>query len=239
MTTAEENIQALIDEGQPLVRSLATKISRSIPMRIELDDLLAYGQVGLTEAARDFDPERGNRFTTFAYYRVRGAIYDGISKMSWTSRARYNRMRYEQMANETMREVNETLPSSEEPSLEDEAKWLRGVTERLAVVYLASEGGGEGDWTESALEDPAESPSTIAATRELSQKLRELVETLPPAERRLIRTIYFEGTTLQEAANRLGISKSWASRMHAKTLGTLANKLQKLGVDAGEARGRW
>ena len=42
--------------------------------------------------------------------------------------------------------------------------------------------------------------------------------TLPPAERRLVQTIYFEGATLQEAANRIGISKSWASRLHAGLL---------------------
>ena len=239
MTTAEQTIQALIDEGQPLVRSLATKISRNIPIRIELEDLVAYGQVGLAEAAREFEPKRGSRFTTFAYYRVRGAIYDGISKMSWTSRARYNRIRCEQMANEVMREANRDLPPSEERPLEDEATWLRGVTERLAIVYLAGGGEDEIDLAAAVLQDPGEPPSTIAATREICRKLRELVELLPPGERRLIRTIYFEGTTLQEAADRLGISKSWASRVHAKTLGTLAAKLRKLGVDSAQGRGRY
>ena len=58
----------LMEQGQPLVYSLAAKIHRSIPMRIDLDDLIAYGELGLAEAARDFDPEVGTRFTTFAYY---------------------------------------------------------------------------------------------------------------------------------------------------------------------------
>jgi DNA-directed RNA polymerase specialized sigma subunit len=34
--------------------------------------------VGLAEAARQFDPSRGGQFTTYAYYRIRGAILDGL-----------------------------------------------------------------------------------------------------------------------------------------------------------------
>jgi RNA polymerase sigma factor FliA len=94
MAVNAETARQLIEETQPLVRSLAQKISRKIPMQIEFEDLIAYGQIGLAEAARDFDPQRGIQFSTYAYYRIRGAIYDGVSKMSWTSRARYNRLRY-------------------------------------------------------------------------------------------------------------------------------------------------
>ena len=229
MSAVDDNTQTRIEQCQALVRSLALKISRNIPVRIELDDLIAYGQVGLAEAAREFQPDRGIRFTTFAYYRIRGAIYDGVSKMSWTSRARYHRMRYEQMANETLRETNESWPSCDEPSLEDEARWLRSVTEKLAVVYLSS-GCGEDQNGAAALEDPGQPPSAVAASREISQKLHELIETLPPAEKRLIQTVYFEGATLKQAADRLGISKSWASRMHARILELLATKLRSLGV---------
>jgi RNA polymerase sigma factor for flagellar operon FliA len=224
MTAVEKKTQQLIDQGQGLVKSLAAKISRNIPVRVELDDLQAYGQVGLAEAARDFDPEQGVRFTTFAYYRVRGAIYDGLSKMSWTSRARYNRMRYEQMANEALQQAAE---AGGDDSLEGDASWLGGVTEKLAIVYLAS---SRDDDQEPSIRDSATSPSLLAARREIGQKLRDLIEELPPAERRLIKTTYFDGLTLQEAANRLGISKSWASRVHAKTLETLARQLRRLGV---------
>jgi len=230
MKTAGKPPKELIDEGQSMVQSLAAKIYRNIPVRVELDDLIAYGQVGLAQAAREFDPEHGIRFTTYAFHRIRGAIYDGLSEMSWTSRARYRRIRYEQMASETLRLENEATPPSERASLESEARWLRQVAEKLAVVYLTThrdEGHAGGD---RALEDPAEPPSAVVAGREISRKLRELIDTLPPPARRLIRTTYFEGATLQEAADRLGISKSWASRLHAKTLEQLARSLRKMGV---------
>jgi RNA polymerase sigma factor for flagellar operon FliA len=229
MTTPREAQQALISEGQSLVYSLAAKIYRSVPVRVDLDDLIAYGELGLAEAARDFDPDQGVRFTTFAYYRVRGAIYDGLSKMTWTSRARFRRLRYQQMANEVLASEAEK-PQKPNPSLEDEATWFRGVTEELSVVYLASQMSPEAGIRDSAIEDSAVSTApSILAQREISQKLIELVDRLPRIEQRLIRTIYFEGATLQDAANMLGISKSWASRLHAKVLEQLARALRKLG----------
>jgi len=222
----------LIDEGQRLVHSLAAKIHRGLPSRFELDDLVGYGQIGLTEAARDFDAAQGNKFTTFAFYRVRGAIYDGLSKMSWTSRARYNRLRYEQMANLALSEEagSEASPSA---SLLEDARWLRSATEKLTVVFLAflqDDGQGEGNG-ESQIPDPEAPPAATAAAREINEKLHALIAALPEEERLLIRATYFEGETLQEAANKLGISKSWASRLHAKTLETLARSLRRYGMD--------
>ena len=97
----------MISEGRALVRSLALRIYRGLPVKVDLEDLIAYGELGLAEAARDFDPDQGNQFSTFAYYRIRGAIYDGVAKMTWTSRARYRRMRYEQMANQVLEREEE------------------------------------------------------------------------------------------------------------------------------------
>jgi RNA polymerase sigma factor for flagellar operon FliA len=57
-----------------------------------------------------------------------------------------------------------------------------------------------------------------------------MVDTLPSIEEKLIRQVYFDGATLQAAGDSLGISKSWASRVHARALEHLASSLRKLGV---------
>src|SRR5690349_25022918 len=46
-----------------------------------MDELMAYGQVGLLEASERFDPKVGANFLTFAHYRIKGAIFDGLRKM--------------------------------------------------------------------------------------------------------------------------------------------------------------
>jgi RNA polymerase sigma factor for flagellar operon FliA len=70
----------------------------------------------------------------------------------------------------------------------------------------------------------------IAVGREISQRLHELVAALPPEAATLIRATYFEGLTLQEAGTRLGVSKSWASRLHARALQRLARSLRLEGI---------
>jgi RNA polymerase sigma factor for flagellar operon FliA len=213
-----------------MVRSLAASIRRKLPPRVDLDDLIAYGQVGLAEAARDFDPSRGSRFSTYAYYRIRGAIYDGLSKMSWFSRAQYKQVRYQQMADEVLRADGET--AADEPTdKEADAKWFGDLSRALIVVHLATQVGDEDNVGAATPEDTSTpEPANIAIGREISRKLHELVDALPDEAGRLIRATYFEGLTLQEAAKRLGVSKSWASRLHAKTLQRLARSLRRMGV---------
>ncbi len=60
----------LIEKHKPIVYFLAKKISVSLPFATEMEDLVAYGQLGLVEASERFDPSRGNSFSTFAHYRI-------------------------------------------------------------------------------------------------------------------------------------------------------------------------
>lgn len=222
----------LINEAQGLVRSLAIRVHRSLPIPMDLDDLIAYGQLGLAEAAQKFDPDSGVRFTTFAYYRVRGAIYDGVSKMNWTSRARLRRMRFREMADDVLEAESSKSESPGEPAgASEDADWLGRMTERLAIVYLAS-GDEESDSNVLAqAPDEHEIPSKVVANREMQITLRKLVDELPVDAKRLISNIYFEGFSLTEAADRAGISKSWASRIHARSLDQLAQSLRRSGND--------
>ncbi len=231
MNSADDNtVQELINEGQGLVHSLAARIHRSVPVRVEMDDLIAYGEIGLAEAARDFDPTQRVAFTTFAYYRVRGAIYDGLSKMSWISRARYKRLRYEQMSTEVLA-AEPGRQASDNATVEGEGKWFRNVTSKLAVVYLTGQDDQASGVRDSTIEDPqASAAPAIVAQREIVERLRDLVQSLPRVEQTLIQAVYFEGATLLEAANSLGISKSWASRLHAKALEQLGRALRRLGA---------
>jgi RNA polymerase sigma factor for flagellar operon FliA len=82
------------------VQAIARKVKRTLGAAIELDDLVGYGSKGLVEAAERFDGRAGVAFTTFAYYRIRGAMYDGIRAMGWYSRADYARYRAEERANQ-------------------------------------------------------------------------------------------------------------------------------------------
>ncbi len=87
MAASEKN--QLVEQHLPLVQAIARKVKKTLGARIELDDLVAYGAKGLVEAAERYDARPGVAFTTFAYYRVRGAMFDGLRTMGWYSRADY------------------------------------------------------------------------------------------------------------------------------------------------------
>jgi RNA polymerase sigma factor for flagellar operon FliA len=231
MSEARATPQQLIEECQGLVRSLAAGIRRKLPPHVDLEDLVAYGQIGLVEAARDFDPGRGGRFSTYAYYRIRGAIYDGLSKMSWFGRQDQRLIRQERISNDLLRLEGEQAEAAAEGDLTADVRWLRNVTRSLAVVYLATQAGPEGTGSLESVADQNEPEApTIAVRREIGQRLHELIAALPPEAGTLIRATYFEGLTIQEAGSRLGVSKSWASRLHARALQRLARSLGVEGI---------
>ncbi len=226
--TPHERIEAC----QGLVHSLAAKIRRGLPKSVELDDLIGYGQLGLAEAAANFDPERGVKFSTFAYYRIRGAIYDGLTQMSWFRKSRKPNVRYEQRADEVLEAHSNQQTGGTAASLENEVSWFRELASSLAVVYMMSGLGDADAGQQSQQADPsAVPPSESVGLDEQHRVLRDLVETLPDDERTLIRCAYYDGLTMTEAAERIGKSKSWASRLHAKTLNRLANSLKMQGLD--------
>ena len=189
---------------QGLVRALAWKIYQKLPVSVDLEDLVAYGQLGLLEAANHFDSLRGFQFTTFAYHRIRGAILDGLSQLSWFSRADYHGSRYR---------------SGEKGHKGDEDADLFAAPDRSHQGRLV------------ALSDQHEDkravlPETQVAHEELCRRIRTLVELMPGDEGKLLRAAYFDDLPLTEAAALLGISKSWASRLHDRALQQLAQRVR-------------
>jgi RNA polymerase sigma factor for flagellar operon FliA len=221
----------LIVSHQGLVRSLAWKIQRRLPPSVDIEDLIAFGEVGLAEAARAFDPARGGKFTTYAYYRVRGAIFDGLSKMNWFTLRDYHASHYERLANDVVERSTADRQDSGAGGDAEHARWLKGVAGTLAVIQLALPGDDDESAAASLVDDSAPSPAALVLEKELRDMLHELIGLLPSDAGSLIRSVYFDGVTLEEAGRRIGISKAWASRLHARTLARLAHSLRLLGVE--------
>jgi RNA polymerase sigma factor for flagellar operon FliA len=221
----------LIQSCQGLVRSLAWKLKERLPPQVDVDDLIGYGQVGLVQAAQDFDPNRRRQFTTFAYYRIRGSILDGLSQMAWFSRADLHRVNYERLSGEVLGEEERAGSTVDATiSLAREAGWFADLVSRLSVVYLTT---WAGDCNSRPFVDANESPPAQAMAHEMRERLKEMVLALPAEARALIQATYYEGVTLQEAGRRLGISKAWASRLHARAVASLSRSFMR----ASHARG--
>jgi len=193
---------------QGLVRAIAWKTHQRVPHHVEIDDLIAYGQIGLLEAITAFDAERGRKFTTYAWHRIRGAILDGLGTMSWFNRAKFERSEYEQPAASVPATAGAAAPAA--------ARGRRPTRSGLEDVPVMSREPDAGD---------------DVLKREMIAFMRDLVGALPEKEAGLLRGVFFEGRTLTEAARRVGISTAWASRLQTRTLADLRVALERNGYD--------
>lgn len=219
--------EALCVQYTPFVRSLATKIKRKMAPEVAYDDLVEYGMIGLLEAIDRFDPDQGAHFMTFAYYRVRGAIYDGLRSMGWMRRSEYARVRNAAQANEYLAE--KAMEGSSSAGFESAVNSLAQAVEGLAAVYLTSLDAAEALEIEDAETLPADERLGMIQARRL---VRETVAKLPDQERRLLEMYYYEGKNLQEVGATLGASKSWTCRLHARVIDKLHRMLaESLGPD--------
>lgn len=218
-------VATLMTNCQGLVRSIAWKVHQRLPSHVDLDDLIGFGQVGLAEAARDFDETRGINFTTYSYYRIRGAVLDGLNKMSWFSKADYNRGKYECIANDVL-----AIDLAEDESFSSGVNWFSATTSALASVYLISQLGKNGHVGTEEIDESYRQEMDRIEDSDLLERMRTFVEQLPNQQKMILQAVYFEGLTIKAAGDRVGISKAWASRVHKQTLELLMRQLS-IGVD--------
>jgi RNA polymerase sigma factor for flagellar operon FliA len=183
----------------------------------------------LIEASRRFDPTRGIQFKTFAYYRIRGAIYDGIRKMAWFEKEPAASVVFDAAANEVLADSASAQGIQRGPgSLDDDIAQTRSTILRLAGSRLLSidhESIGE-------LSDPGQDPEAAVTLRRAAELVRESVSQLDDKERSVIEDYYFHHKTLEEAGAKLGLSKSWTCRVHARALKNLAALCEQRGLEA-------
>src|SRR5262245_40849715 len=129
----------LVEQHLSLVQAIARKLKKTLRTSIEYDDLVAYGSKGLVEAAERYDARPGVAFTTFAYYRIRGAMFDGLRTMGWYSRADYARYRAEERANEYLQSLSDREAAAAQqggaeaaPAERDPAQTLDSIAEALS-----------------------------------------------------------------------------------------------------------
>jgi RNA polymerase sigma factor for flagellar operon FliA len=217
----------LVEKHLSLVQAIAAKLKRTLGRSIEFDDLVGYGTKGLLEAADRFDPAQGASFTTFAYYRVRGAMLDGLRTMGWYSRADYARYRAEERANDYLQNQSERDAAGKETSggakpgaagtLESIAEILGGV----ATIHITSL-----EAAATVADEKLPPPDADIQRVQTNARVREALTRLPEKERALMEMYYFGEKNLEEAGAVLGLSKSWACRLHARAVGLLRDALR-------------
>jgi len=213
-----------------LVDALARRIFRELGGHAELDELLSSGREGLLDAARKFDASRGVPFRGYASFRVRGAILDGVRANARLPRRVHERLRGLSAAARVSEGALEDSfqPPAPGATAEDAnralGEHLAAMATAVAMGLLANTGyGEEGERVPVSAEA---SPEDELAREELLSLVRSGIAELPHEEAELVRRHYLEGERFDHVAAELGLSKSWASRLHTRAIKRLTERLK-------------
>lgn len=213
-----------------LVEIIARQVLRTLGGAVELEDLLSFGREGLWDAARRFDDSRGVPFRGYANYRVRGAIIDGVRATARLSRRTHERLNGLQAAARVSEGAFEDV-SVPRPPGSGAAEAEAALADHLAAMATAMAAGliaptAHSDGGERTLVDTGENPEEAYGQAQLLAVIRSTIAELPREEAELVRRHYLEGARFDHVANELGLSKSWASRLHTRALTRLAKRLR-------------
>jgi RNA polymerase sigma factor for flagellar operon FliA len=211
----------LVRENLALVQYVTSEIAHRVPSHVNRGDLVSAGMLGLAQAARSFDPDRGIAFDRFASTRIRGALLDELRGRDWASRSVRARARGMQQATDelTNRLGRPPTPDEVADALHIPADTVRKLVDdvhRATVLNYESlviEGDAEEFLTAGEL-----SPEDAILERERRAVLTDAVAALPERLRRVVVGYFFEERSMQALADEHGVSESRGSQLRAEAL---------------------
>ncbi len=212
-----------------LPRKAATVIFPRVRRYVELDDLIALGNAGLYAAARRFDPEKGVPFERYAWYRVYGAIIDGLRRATPLPKRTWQKMIALRDASARL----EQLALDDDGAGDSRAALLKIQTalseiRRMYMVSLDELRERDGDVVDAARGDLDDAGDELDRER-LRLQVCDAVAALPHRYKTLLVQHYWRERDIADAGAELGVSRSWASRMHACALATLRRAIEVAG----------
>ena len=228
-TTAEQGRRSSEDElvrtHLPLVHYAVAELTGRVPRHVGRDDLVSAGMVGLAQAARSFDPDRGIPFGRFAGTRIRGALLDELRSRDWASRSVRAKARAVAGATERLSARLGRTPTGEEVAhalgMDVAAvEAIAGDVHRAVVLNIDAlplEGRAE----EIVLVAEGATPDDAVLAEEQRRTMLAAVASLPERLRRVVVGCFFEDLPMQVLAEELGVTDSRISQMRTEALALL------------------
>jgi len=232
--TAGEISDQLLLEQLPQVKYIARRIHERLPQHVPFEDLLHAGIVGLIDAMQKFDPDKKVRFSSYAKFRIRGAILDSLRDMDWSPRDLRRKARHLET---TLQKLQTALGhSATEPELAqamgmtlEEFQHMLDEIRGLEVGSLqirSLEDGRETDLSETIASPAEHDPLFACIEGERRQMLADAIAELPAREQQVLALYYQEELTMKEVGDVLGVGESRVSQIHSMAVARLRARLQ-------------
>ena len=195
---------ATVAEHLPLVRFIAVRVAATIPVRIDLDDLIQTGTIGLLDAVRRYDPSKGIPFPAYARFRIRGAILDSLRQLDWATRNQRKQ-----------RKAAASADSADGGTQAGPAQFFM----LGPVISLSTR-------NESQDELPAPDvacgeglhPDRLYEVAEARDLIGRAMHTLPSRYREVVKLYYYSEQSMREIGRTLGVNESRISQIHKAAL---------------------
>lgn len=232
----QETRDKLILHYSPLVKYIAGRISAGLPQSVDQGDLVSYGIFGLIDAIEKYDMTREIKFETYAISRIKGAIIDELRALDWVPRSvRYRARELERVYYELENELRR-VPTDEEVAkamgitIEEHNDLLAQLsyTSVLALEELWSVGEKDDKVSliDSIEDTSSPDPAQTFEFEEIKDILADAIKRLPERERTVIGLYYYDGLTLREIGDILGVTESRVSQLHTKAVLRLKAKMR-------------
>jgi RNA polymerase sigma factor for flagellar operon FliA len=212
--------ERLVQAKLPFAKIIAAKVYAGRHHdEFEFNEYLQFAVVGLMESIDRFDPERGANFGTYAGRRMIGAILSGLEKLS----------EKQQQISFRQRLISERVASLKPESKPDIASFeqlfscLADVGFGLALGYMLDGSGMIDEGERSAVA----SQYDRLEMKQLQQRIRHMLTTLPEMEQRVIRYHYLQNMPFQEIAARCALTKGRISQLHRNALALLGEEIRQ------------
>lgn len=228
-----ERDEDFIREYTPLVKRIAHHLLSKLPVAaIQSEDLLQAGMIGLIEAARNFDANKGAAFITYAGIRIRGAMLDEIRRGDWAPRSVHKNTRMVAKAtrdieNATGRDARDMDVAKNLGMSLDEYHQIIMDASNVKIFAFDDLGVSE-EVIDSPHQNPIVSPLDGLQREDFKQKLAFEIEKLPEREKLVIALYYDEELNLREVGEVLGVSESRISQIHSQAMDRLKSRLTHL-----------
>lgn len=215
----------LIEKHLKLVDYVSSRVAIGLPQHYSKDELTSFGVMGLIDAIDKFDFDRGLQFETYASWRIRGAMIDGLRQGDWVPRSvrekakkleeAYQKLEQQYMRSVTDKEVMDYLQV-------DEQEYYQILQDVSVTSILSLEDPLKEDEFETRMsviiDEKAKNPENKVRDIYLKASLKKAIERLTDKERTVISLFYYEDLSLSEIAEVMSLTPSRISQLHSKAM---------------------
>jgi len=234
---AQAQRDRIIIEHLPLVKAIALRVHESLPVHVDLDDLVHAGVLGLFDAVAKYRPEKRVAFASYARHRIKGAILDSLRQLDWASRDMRRRHKQLEAVTRDLAAILQRNPTEAEVAERmgvDLERWRQMMAElqHIGLVSMSSRREGDDLPPPDVPAQPEFQPDRLCARSELRQALARAMEKLPERYRKVV-VLYYKGEmTMKEIGGLLGINESRVSQIHKAALSKMAVALEEAGIQS-------